>query len=93
MKKKVEHKKDDKVNKFLDWYKLQYKKEDVKSSSKLVKRIIQLNQKKKISTIKIMIKAKKRFLNDIFQEIKDWFKKWKINFKRRIKIRNQKTNS
>ena len=68
--KKSRIKNDEKVSKFLDWYNVQHKKEDAKSSSNLIKRMIQLNQKKEMPRIKIMIKAKQRFLNDIFQEIK-----------------------
>ena len=79
-------KNDIKINKFLDWYKLQQKRVDKKSSSKFIKEIIRLNQNKKILKIKIMIKAKQRFLDDIFQEIKIILRNGKLISKDELRL-------
>ena len=87
---KNRRKKDKKVKEFLDWYKLQHKKEYGKSSSKFVKKIIQLNQTKKKLTIKVMIRSKQRLLNDIFQEIKINLRNGKLNSKEELKLEIKK---
>ena len=78
-------KKDVKINEFLDWYKLQHKKVDGKSSSKFIQEIIQLNENKKLK-IKIMIRSKQRFLNDIFQEIKIILRNGKLISKEELRL-------
>ena len=78
--------KDEKSKKFLDWYRIQYQKIDGKSSSKFIKEITKQSQTKKIFKIKIMIRAKQRFLDDIFQEIKVILKNGKLTSKEEIQL-------
>ena len=79
-------KKDEKFQQFLDWYKLQQQKIEQKSSSKFIKEITKQNQTKKIIKIKIMIRAKQRFLDDIFQEIKINLKNGKLTSKEELRL-------
>ena len=79
-------KKDEKFQQFLDWYKLQQQKIEQKSSSKFIKEITKQNQIKKIIKIKIMIRAKQRFLDDIFQEIKINLKNGKLTSKEELRL-------
>ena len=79
-------KKDEKFQQFLDWYNLQQQKIEQKSSSKFIKEITKQNQTKKIIKIKIMIRAKQRFLDDIFQEIKINLKNGKLTSKEELRL-------
>ena len=79
-------KKDEMINEFLDWYKLQHKNVDRKLSSKFIKEITRLNQTKKTLKIKIMIRAKQRFVEDIFQEIKIILKNGKLISKEELRL-------
>ena len=83
-------KNDQKIKEFLDWYTHLHKKEDAKSSSKFIKRMIQTYQSKKIPKIKIMIRARQRFLNDIFQEIKIILKNGKLISKDELELEIRK---
>ena len=79
-------KKDEKINEFLDWYKLQHQNIGGKLSSKFIKEITQLKQAKKILKIKIMIRAKQRLLDDVFQEIKIILKDGKLISKEELRL-------
>ena len=79
-------KKDKVINEFLDWYKLQHRNVDGKLSSKFFKEITRLNQTKKALKIKIMIRAKQRLLDDIFQEIKIILKNDKLISKEELRL-------
>ena len=82
----VQTKKDEKSKRFLDWYILEHQKIDQKSSSKLIKEIIEKIQSKRILKIKIMLRAKQRFLDDIFQEINVTLKNGKFRSKDELQL-------
>ena len=79
-------KKDKVINQFLDWYKFQHINTEGKLSSKFFKEITQLYQTKKALKIKIMIRAKQRLLDDIFQEIEIILKNGKLISKEELRL-------
>lgn len=84
---KAEEKQDLKAKKFSEWFSAKYKQEHKNPYPNIIKKILEFKNKfGKIPEIKIMIRAKDRYKDDIYQQIKVGLTNQKIRSKEELEI-------
>ena len=84
---KAEEKQDQKAKKFSEWYSAKYEQEHKNPYPDIIKKILEFKNKfGKIPEIKIMIRAKDRYKDDIYQQIKVGLTNQKIRSKEELEI-------
>lgn len=84
--KKAKEKKDENAVEFVDWFSEKFDEIHLKMFPKFIKKILNLDKNKIFSNIKIMLRAKEHYQNDIFQEIKIPLSQGKIKSHEELKI-------
>lgn len=85
--KKANEKNDKKAIDFLNWVKKEFEKEFENPFPKFVREIINMKlQKRKFPPVKIMLRPKERYKNDLYQEINVKLKDGKIKSKEELNI-------
>ncbi len=88
--KKAKEKKDNNALEFVDWFNEEFDDVHVNIFPKFIKNILDLYNRKKFVNIKIMLRAKERYKDDVFQQIIVPLSQGKIRSKNELKIEIQR---
>ncbi len=88
--KKAKEKKDKNALEFVNWFNKEFDRVHVNIFPKFIKNILHLDNIKKVVNIKIMLRAKERYKDDIFQEIIVPLSQGKIRSKDELEIEIQR---